>query len=85
MPYIFTGLQISIGVAWFSLVAGEMVSGQYGLGYIINTAYIMVQYSQIIIGMITLGLFGYITSALVRVAGDYMMQWRVRELALGGD
>jgi NitT/TauT family transport system permease protein len=45
----------------------------------------MVQYSQIIIGMITLGLFGYVTSALVRLAGDYMMQWRVRELALGGD
>ena len=28
MPFIFTGLQISVGVAWFSLVAGEMVSGQ---------------------------------------------------------
>jgi hypothetical protein len=27
---------------------------------------------------------GYGTSALVRLAGDYMMQWRVRELALGG-
>ena len=37
MPFIFTGLQISVGVAWFSLVAGEMVSGQYGLGYLINT------------------------------------------------
>ena len=85
LPFIFTGLQISIGVAWFSLVAGEMVSGQYGLGYIINTAYIMVQYSQIVIGMITLGIIGYTTSAMVRVAGDYMMQWRVRELALSGD
>ena len=83
MPYIFTGLQISIGVAWFSLVAGEMVSGQYGLGYLINTAYIMVQYPTIIIGMITLGMVGYITSAMVRMMGDYLMQWRVRELALG--
>ncbi|MFT5115923.1 MAG: NitT/TauT family transport system permease protein [Parasphingorhabdus sp.] len=83
MPFIFTGLQISIGVAWFSLVAGEMVSGQYGLGYLINTAYMMIEYPKIIIGMITLGVIGYITSALVRVAGDYMMQWRVRELALG--
>ena len=27
MPFMFTGLQISIGVAWFSLVAAEMVSG----------------------------------------------------------
>ncbi len=31
MPFIFTGLQISVGVAWFSLVAAEMVSGQFGL------------------------------------------------------
>lgn len=84
MPYIFTGLQISVGVAWFSLVAGEMVSGQYGLGYVINTSYTMVRYPTIVIGMITLGAVGYTTSALVRVVGDYMMQWRVRELALGG-
>ena len=84
MPYIFTGLQISIGVAWFSLVAGEMVSGQYGLGYVINTSYMMIEYPKIIIGMITLGIIGYSTSALVRLAGDYMMQWRVRELSLGG-
>jgi NitT/TauT family transport system permease protein len=85
MPYIFTGLQISIGVAWFSLVAGEMVSGQFGLGYVINTAYMMVSYPTIVIGMITLGVVGYITSALVRLAGDYLMQWRVRELALVDD
>jgi ABC-type nitrate/sulfonate/bicarbonate transport system permease component len=83
MPYIFTGLQISIGVAWFSLVAGEMVSGQFGLGYVINTAYTMVSYPTIVIGMVTLGVVGYTTSAMVRLAGDYMMQWRVRELALG--
>ncbi len=83
MPYIFTGLQISIGVAWFSLVAGEMVSGQYGLGYVINTSYMMIEYPKIIIGMITLGIVGYSTSALVRLLGDYLMQWRVRELALG--
>jgi len=84
LPFIFTGLQISIGVSWFSLVAAEMVSGQFGLGYVINTSYMMVRYPTIVIGMITLGVVGYITSALVRVAGDYLMQWRVRELALSG-
>jgi NitT/TauT family transport system permease protein len=84
MPYIFTGLQISVGVAWFSLVAAEMVSGQYGLGYVINTSYTMVRYPTIIIGMATLGAVGYVTSAIVRVVGDHLMQWRVRELALGG-
>lgn len=85
LPFIFTGLQISIGVSWFSLVAAEMVSGQYGLGYVINTSYVMVRYPTIVIGMITLGFVGYVTSALVRAAGDYLMEWRVRELALGGE
>lgn len=84
LPFIFTGLQISIGVSWFSLVAAEMVSGQFGLGYVINTSYTMVRYPTIVIGMITLGIVGYVTSAAVRILGDYMMQWRVRELALGG-
>ena len=84
LPYVFTGLQISVGVAGFSLVAAEMVSGEFGLGYVINTSYTMVRYPTIVIGMITLGVVGYVTSALVRIAGDYMMQWRVRELALGG-
>jgi len=84
LPFIFTGLQISVGVSWFSLVAAEMVSGQYGLGYVINTSYTMVRYPTIVIGMITLGFVGYTTSALVRLLGDHLMQWRTRELALGG-
>lgn len=82
MPFIFTGLQISMGVAWFSLVAAEMVSGRYGLGYLIMNSYTDVQYPTIVIGMITLGLVGYATSALVRWFGNFLMQWRVRELAL---
>jgi NitT/TauT family transport system permease protein len=84
LPFIFTGLQISVGVAWFSLVAAEMVSGEYGLGYLILASYVNVQYVVIIIGMISVGIVGYASSALVRFAGDHMMQWRVRELALGG-
>ncbi|MEI7565506.1 MAG: ABC transporter permease [Polynucleobacter sp.] len=84
-PFIFTGLQISIGVCWFSLVAAEMVSGQFGLGYIINTSYTNVRYPTIIIGMVTLGFIGYLTSAMVRAVGKRLMQWRMRELALSGN
>jgi NitT/TauT family transport system permease protein len=84
LPFIFTGLQISVGVAWFSLAAAEMVSGQFGLGYLINTSYTMVQYPTIIIGMLTLGMVGYATSAAVRFVGGRLMTWRTRELAAGG-
>lgn len=84
LPFIFTGLQISVGVAWFSLVAAEMVSGQFGLGYLINTSYTTVQYPTIVIAMLTLGVVGYVTSALVRAAGDWAMHWRARQLAMEG-
>jgi ABC-type nitrate/sulfonate/bicarbonate transport system permease component len=45
----------------------------------------MVQYPTMVIGMITLGLVGYLTSAAVRMLGNYLMQWRARELAIGAE
>ena len=81
LPFIFTGLQISMGFAWFSLVAGEMLAGEYGLGYLIWNSFVMVQYPVIVIAMVTLGVSGWLSSALIRKAGDRLMQWKVREAA----
>lgn len=76
LPYVITGLQIAMGVAWFSLVAGEMVAGQSGLGYLINDSYTTTKYPTIVIGMLTLGIVGYATSAAVRVLGNRLMAYR---------
>ena len=84
LPFVFTGLEISIGVAWFSLVAAEMVSGEFGLGYMINDSYMNITYVSMVIAMLTLGFCGWVTSALVRWIGNRMMQWRVKALALEG-
>ena len=81
---IMIGLQIAIGISWFSLVAAEMVSGEYGLGYLINTAYTKIQYPTIAIGMVTLGIVGYVTSAMVRLVGRWLTEWRERELGVRG-
>jgi NitT/TauT family transport system permease protein len=80
LPFIFTGLQISIGVAWFSLVAAEMVSGDLGLGYLIVDAYMNNVTVPMVIAMITLGFIGYFSSALVRMMGNKLMAWHVKEL-----
>ncbi len=82
LPFIFTGLEISIGLSWFSLVAGEMLSGNYGLGYLIIFSFMNIAYPNIVIGMVTLGLIGYASSALVRLLGNRLMQWRARAIAL---
>jgi NitT/TauT family transport system permease protein len=81
MPYIFVGLQIAMGACWFSLVASEIVSGQAGLGYKVWETYYYVQYETMVIVMATLGLLGYLSSALVRLAGNRLMRWRARLLA----
>ena len=42
-----------MGVAWVSLIAAEMISGQFGIGYFTWEAYSLVQYAEIVLGMIT--------------------------------
>lgn len=84
LPFIFTGLQISIGVAWFSLVAAEMVSGDLGLGYLIVDSYVNSVTVPMVIGMITLGFVGWLTSVMVRMLGNRLMDWHVKALALQG-
>jgi len=80
LPNIFTGLQIAMGAAWFSLAAGEMIAAQFGLGYLIWEAYNLIQYPTIVIGMGTLGLLGYLSSALIRRVGHALMAWRASAL-----
>ncbi|MDR2421796.1 MAG: ABC transporter permease [Deltaproteobacteria bacterium] len=79
MPFVFTGLQISVGYAWFSLVAGEMLAGEFGLGYLIWDSYILVQYPVIIIAMLTLGLVGSLNSLAIRALGNFLIRWKKRE------
>jgi NitT/TauT family transport system permease protein len=76
LPHIFTGLTIGMGVAWVSLIAAEMISGQFGIGYFTWEAYSLVQYSDIALGMICIGVLGLASSALIRGAGHLVMPWR---------
>jgi NitT/TauT family transport system permease protein len=83
LPNIFTGLQIAMGAAWFSLAAGEMIAAQYGLGYLIFEAYNLIQFPTIVIGMATLGIAGFVSSAIIRVVGNKLMRWRVQSFGMG--
>lgn len=84
LPHIFTGLQIAMGAAWFSLAAGEMIAAQYGLGFLVFDSYNLIQFPTIVIGMATLGIAGFLSSALIRAAGKSLMQWREQALGMEG-
>ncbi|CAN5227951.1 ABC transporter permease [soil metagenome] len=74
-PQIFTGLAVGMGVAWVSLIAAEMISGQFGIGYFTWEAYSLISYPEIVLGMITIGVLGLICSGLIRFVGKSMMPW----------
>ena len=75
LPHIFTGLTVGMGVAWVSLIAAEMISGQFGIGYFTWEAYSLVQYSDIALGMICIGVLGLASSAAIRGLGHVVMPW----------
>ncbi|MEQ5837488.1 ABC transporter permease [Marinobacter sp. NFXS9] len=78
MPSIVAGLAIGMGVAWFSLLAGEIISGQYGIGYYTWNSYTLIQYPQIIIGMLTIGGLGTLCTLLVRSACKPLLKWQAK-------
>lgn len=78
MPSIVAGLAIGMGVAWFSLLAGEIISGQYGIGYYTWDSYTLIQYPQIIIGMLTIGGLGTLSTLLVRNVCKPLLKWQAK-------
>jgi NitT/TauT family transport system permease protein len=84
LPSIFTGAAVGMGITWEVVVAAEMIStggraSGGGLGFFIWNSYIGGSLQQIVVGMISIGIAGYLSSALIRMLGYALMPWqRVR-------
>ena len=78
LPSIAAGLAIGMGVSWFSLLAGEIISGQYGIGYFTWDAYSLINYQDIVVGMLVIGFLGTASTAAVKAATAPMLKWQKR-------
>ncbi|MBU3060362.1 ABC transporter permease [Nocardia sp. NEAU-G5] len=78
LPGVFGGLSVGIGVAWICVVSAEMISGRLGVGYRTWQAYTIVDYPGVFVGIITIGLLGFGTSAAVEVLGRRITRWLPR-------
>jgi len=85
LPALAVGMEIGIGITWEVVVAAEMISGGGaagsaasggGLGFLIWSSYVGGSYPQIIVGMISIGIAGYASSALLRRIGARLTPWR---------
>ena len=78
LPSIAAGLAIGMGVSWFSLLAGEIISGQYGIGYFTWDAYSLINYQDIVVGMLVIGALGTGCTAAVKLLTKPMLKWQKR-------
>jgi NitT/TauT family transport system permease protein len=89
LPSIVVGAAVGMGITWEVVVAAEMISGGGGaiqasgagggLGFFIWNSYVGGSYEQIVVGMISIGIAGYISSGIVRKLGELSTPWlRVR-------
>jgi NitT/TauT family transport system permease protein len=79
LPSIATGLAIGMGVSWFSLLAGEIISGQYGIGYFTWNAYSLINYPDIVVGMLVIGGLGTLSTMAVRKLTQPMLSWQRKQ------
>jgi len=65
LPHIFTGLKLSIGIAWMVIVAGEMLSGGQGLGYFVwEEGFNGGSTAKILVAIIIIGIVGLLLDKL---------------------
>jgi NitT/TauT family transport system permease protein len=86
VPSVIVGATVGVGIVWEVVVAAEMISGGGsagsmggskggGLGFFIWNSYMGGSYTQIVVGMISIGIAGYISSALLRKLGELVTPW----------
>ncbi|MEG3136083.1 nitrate ABC transporter permease [Rouxiella sp. T17] len=58
LPYILTGVRLSIGIAWLVIVAAEMLTGGVGIGFWIWNEWNNLNVENIIIAILLIGVVG---------------------------
>ncbi|MBN3927949.1 nitrate ABC transporter permease [Nostoc sp. NMS4] len=60
LPYIFTGLRISLGIAWLVIVAVEMLTGGVGIGFFVWDEWSRLNLSSVFLAVLIIGVTGLI-------------------------
>lgn len=71
LPYIFTGLRLSLGIAWLVIVAVEMLTGGIGIGFFIWDEWNRLSLSSVFLAVIVIGLTGLLLDNLISL----IQQW----------
>lgn len=74
VPYILTGMRVSLGFAFMGIVAAEMIAAQSGIGYLIMQSRMLLRTDIMFVGLVTLGVLGAIIDGSFKIAIDRTMK-----------
>jgi sulfonate transport system permease protein len=83
LPAFLIGLRFALGIAWLSLVIGETVNADKGVGYLIMHGQQYLQTDVIVMGLVIYAILGLLMEALVRLIEWRALPWR-REFVEAG-
>ena len=65
LPYVLTGVRLSIGVAWLVIVAAEMLTGGVGIGFWVWDEWNNLNVAHIIIAIFVVGIVGLLLEQML--------------------
>jgi ABC-type nitrate/sulfonate/bicarbonate transport system permease component len=77
-PTLATMMRMSFFAAWMAVLAGEMAGINSGLGYLIIMGQQMYNMKLVMIGIIMIGLFGFLIDRLLLFAHSRIIWWENR-------
>ncbi|MBD2099291.1 nitrate ABC transporter permease [Leptolyngbya sp. FACHB-261] len=79
LPYIFTGLRISLGIAWLVIVAVEMLTGGIGIGFFVWDEWSRLNLSSVFLAILVIGVTGLILDYAVGKLQELVTHRPVRQ------
>jgi ABC-type nitrate/sulfonate/bicarbonate transport system permease component len=76
LPAVFTGLRVGYALAFGVVLSAEMVGAFTGLGFLIQDARDLLRTDLVIVGMIAIGLLGYVTAKVLFSLERVLIRWR---------
>lgn len=77
LPDIVTGMRVGLGIAWMCIVAAEMIGGEMvGVGRLILKYAELLRMSEIVVGMLVIGLIGFLMNEVFIVIERKLFRWR---------
>jgi nitrate/nitrite transport system permease protein len=75
LPYMLTGVRLSVGTAWLVIVAAEMLTGGVGIGFWVWDEWNNLNVQHIIIAIVVIGVVGLLLEqALVSIAKRFSFE-----------